>query len=82
MNMIIREGKAMEVVLATVLTDPIIVRDVNVRLYDDGILELKGSTEDPYLDYTAHITNCEIMWDCTLKVTPSPSGSVTPFRKK
>lgn len=84
--MIIKEGKAKEVIISTGLLEPVGVQDANVIVHDSGLVEIKGNPIDPNMHVFAHLINCEIIWnftDINIPVTPSPDGSsVTPFRRK
>lgn len=85
--MVIRQGKAKEIIIAIGLLEPISLPDVNVELHDNGVVEIKGMDLDPKLEITCHISCCEISWDFTeigVEITPSPqgNGSVTQFRPR
>lgn len=84
--MVIREGKAKELVISIGMLEPIGLMDAYVKLHDSGIVEVDGMDLDPNLKMSCHICNCEIAWDFTertVTVTPSPTdGSVTPFRPR
>lgn len=83
-DMVIKEGKASLLTLFSGL-EAFALAEVNVKLHDSGLIEVDGSEDDPALQMTCHVLNCELIWNFTpinVPVTPSGDGSVTPFRRK
>jgi hypothetical protein len=57
--MILKEGKAKFGIFWESIHDVNMMKDLEVKVHDSGIVEVKTEFED----FLTHITNCTIIWD-------------------